>query len=79
MFLFWWHCAENIQTVLGKHHKFFPDSHVLSADTLLCGVKENATDNSIYNSKQGNRYDFILTSQLCFALLTKHQKLSKAF
>jgi hypothetical protein len=57
-------CAEDIQTHLGKHLKSIPDNHVPSADTILRGVKEIATDNSTFISKQGNTYDFNINTKL---------------
>ncbi len=57
-------CAEDIQTHLGKHLKSIPGNHVPSADTILRGVKEIATDNSTFISKQGNTYDFNINTKL---------------
>jgi hypothetical protein len=57
-------CAEDIQTHLGKHLKSIPGNHVPSADTILRGVKEIATDNSTFISKQGNKYDFNINTKL---------------
>ena len=57
-------CAEDIQTHLGKHLKSIPGNHVPSADTILRGVKEIATDNSTFISKQENRYDFNINTRL---------------
>ena len=57
-------CAEDIQTHLGKHLKSIPGNHVPSADTISRGVKEIATDNSTFISKQGNTYDFNINTKL---------------
>jgi hypothetical protein len=57
-------CAEDIQTHLGKHLKSIPDNLVPSADTILRGVKEVATQNSTFTSKPGNAYDFNINTRL---------------
>ncbi len=57
-------CAEDIQTHLGKHLKSIPSNHVPSADTILRGIKEVATENSIFASTQGNKYDFNINTKL---------------
>jgi hypothetical protein len=57
-------CAEDIQTHLGKHLKSIPGNSVPSADTILRGIKEVATKNSTFGSKQGNMYDFNINTKL---------------
>lgn len=57
-------CAEDIQTHFGKHLKSIPNNHVPSADTILRGIKEVATKNSIFTSTQGNKYDFNINAKL---------------
>jgi len=57
-------CAEDIQTHLGKHLKSIPNNHVPSADTILRGIKELATENSTFTSKQGKNYDFNINMSL---------------
>ena len=57
-------CAEDIQTHLGKHLKSIPGNSVPSADTILRVIKELATSNSTFTSKQGNSYDFNININL---------------
>jgi len=57
-------CAEDIHTHLGKHLKSIPGNSVPSADTILRGIKELATSNSTFTSKQGNSYDFNINTNL---------------
>ena len=57
-------CAEDIQTNLGDHLKSIPNNHVPSADTILRGIKEIATQNSTFTSTQGNLYDFNINTKL---------------
>ena len=57
-------CAEDLQTHLGKHLKSILGNHVPGADTISRGVKEIATDNSTFISKQGNEYDFNINTKL---------------
>jgi hypothetical protein len=57
-------CAEDIQTHLGKHLKSIPDNHVPSADTLLRGVKELATENQVLTSQQNKQYTFNINKKL---------------
>ena len=57
-------CAEDIQTHLGKHLKSIPGNSVPSSDTILRGIKELATSNSTFTSKQGNSYDFNINTNL---------------
>jgi hypothetical protein len=57
-------CAEDIQTHFGNHLKSIPSNHVPSADTILRGIKEVATKNSIFTSTQGNKYNFNINTKL---------------
>ena len=57
-------CAEDIQTHLGEYLKSIPDNAVPSADTLLRGIKELSTENSTFESKQGNSYQFNINKKL---------------
>ena len=57
-------CAEDIQTHLGKHLKSIPGNSVPSADTILRAIKELATPNKNYISKQGKSYDFNVNTKL---------------
>ena len=57
-------CAEDIQTHLGKHLKSIPGNHVPSADTILRGIKELATQNTSFTSNQGKTYDFNINTKL---------------
>ncbi|MCA1758407.1 MAG: IS1380 family transposase, partial [Bacteroidales bacterium] len=57
-------CAEDIQSHLGKHLKSIPGNSVPSSDTILRGIKEVATKNSTFVSKQGNMYDFNINTKL---------------
>lgn len=57
-------CAEDIQTHLRKHLISIPGNHVPSADTILRGIKELATNNSNFTSKQGISYKFNINEKL---------------
>ncbi len=57
-------CAEDIQTHLGSHLKSIPGNKVPSADTILRGIKELASQNSIFISKSGIFYDFNINTKL---------------
>jgi hypothetical protein len=57
-------CAEDIQTHLGKHLKSIPCNHVPSADTLLRGIKELATENQVFTSQQNKQYTFNINQKL---------------
>lgn len=57
-------CAEDIQTHLRKHLISIPGNHVPSADTILRGIKELATKNSNFTSKQGISYKFNINEKL---------------
>jgi hypothetical protein len=57
-------CAEDMQTHFGEHLKTIPNNHVPSADTILRGIKELATTNTTYISKQGKSYEFNINDKL---------------
>jgi len=57
-------CAEDIHTHLGKYLKSIPVNTVPSADTVLRGIKELATPNTTYTSKQDKDYDFNINMNL---------------
>jgi hypothetical protein len=57
-------CAEDIQSHLGNHLKSIPENDVPSADTILRGIKELSTPNSIFTSKQDISYNFNINSNL---------------
>lgn len=57
-------CAEDIHTHLGKYLKSIPGNNVPSADTLLRGIKELATPNTTYTSKQEKDYEFNINKVL---------------
>lgn len=57
-------CAEDIQSHLGNHLKSIPDNRVPSADTILRGIKELSTTNSVFTSKQDISYNFNINSNL---------------
>lgn len=56
--------AEDIQTHLGKHLKSIPGNNVPSGDTVLRGIKELATQNSTFISKQKRSYAFNINPKL---------------
>ena len=51
-------CAEDIQVHLRNTLKDIPNSKVPSADTLLRGIKELATENTKITSSNGKEYNF---------------------
>jgi len=57
-------CVEDIQTHLGKYLKSIPGNNVPSADTVLRGIKELATPNTTYTSKQDKYYEFNINKDL---------------
>lgn len=57
-------CAEDIHTHLGKYLKSIPGNNVPSADTVLRGIKELATPNTTYTSKQNKDYEFNINKDL---------------
>ena len=57
-------CAEDLHTHLKDHLKSIPNNHVSSADTTLRGIKELATQNSTFISKQDSPYEFNINTKL---------------
>jgi hypothetical protein len=57
-------CAEDIQTHLGQHLKSIPGNKVPSADTILRGIKELATENTVFTSKQEKTYELNINKKL---------------
>ena len=77
-------CAEDIQTHLRKHLKSILGNHVPSADTLLRGIKEPATENQLFTSQQNKQYTFNINEKLNrlnikSLLLTKQLELGKEY
>lgn len=64
VFLSGGNCAEDVQTHLGRHLKSIPGNKVPSADTILRGIKELATINTTFISKQNRPYDFNINTKL---------------
>jgi hypothetical protein len=57
-------CTEDIQRHLGQHLKSIPGNKVPSADTILPGIKELATKNTVLTSKQEKMYEFNINKKL---------------
>lgn len=57
-------CAEDIQSHLGNHLKSIPENQVPSADTILRGIKELSTSNSVFTSEQDISYNFNINLNL---------------
>jgi hypothetical protein len=57
-------CAEDLHTHFKEDLKSIPNNHVPSADTTLRGIKELATKNTKYESKQEKSYDFNINDKL---------------
>jgi ribosomal protein L23 len=51
-------CVEDIGTHLGEHLKTIPGNNVPSPDTVLRGIKELSTENTVYTSESGISYNF---------------------
>ena len=51
-------CVEDIGTHLGEHLKTIPCNNVPSPDTVLRGIKELSTENTVYTSESGISYNF---------------------
>ncbi|MGQ9847984.1 MAG: IS1380 family transposase [Bacteroidales bacterium] len=70
-------CAEDIQTHFGKYLKAIPGNNVPSADTILRGIKELATENQVFTSQQEKQYTFNINEKLnrlnIKSLLLTHQ------
>jgi len=58
------HCMEDIQTHLRPALESIPDNRVPSADTLLRGIKELATENTKIVSSSGKSYDFNINEKM---------------
>lgn len=57
-------CAEDIQDNLGKQLQAIPGNKVPSADTMLRGVKQLATENQELISTQNKKYNFNINTKL---------------
>jgi len=57
-------CAEDIQVHLRNTLENIPANDVPSADTLLRGIKELATDNTQVTSSSGKEYNFNINTEL---------------
>ena len=57
-------CAEDIQKHFKKDLKSIPNNAVPSPDTILRGVKELATDDTIYTSIKDKSYSFNINTEL---------------
>ena len=55
---------EDINTHLREHLKSIPGNNVPSADTILRGIKELSTDNTLYTSDKGLSYKFNINEKL---------------
>lgn len=55
---------EDISSHLGIHLKEIPNNNVPSPDTIQRGLKELSTENTVYRSKSGIRYDFNINKKL---------------
>jgi len=58
-------CAEDIQSHVSKDLKSILGNHVPSADTLLRGIKELYTENTLYESVSNNKYDLNINKSCC--------------
>lgn len=56
--------VEDISTHLGEHLKDIPNNKVPSPDTVLRGLKELTTDNTIYTSDSGISYNYNINKDL---------------
>lgn len=56
--------VEDISTHLGEHLKEIPNNKVPSPDTVLRGLKELTTDNTIYTSDSGISYNYNINKDL---------------
>ena len=55
---------EDVNTHLKEHLKSIPGNNVPSADTILRGIKELSTDNTIYTSDKGLSYNININEKL---------------
>ena len=57
-------CMEDVQTHLRLALESIPDNRVPSADTLLRGIKELATENTEIVTSSGKSYDFNINEKI---------------
>ncbi len=57
-------CVEDIGNHLGEHLKVIPGNNVPSPDTVLRGIKELSTKNTIYTSDRNISYNFNISEKL---------------
>jgi hypothetical protein len=57
-------CVEDIGTHLGEHLKTIPGNNVPSPDTVLRGLKELSTENTVYISDSNISYNFNINLRL---------------
>ena len=55
---------EDVNTHFGEYLKSIPGNNVPSADTILRGIKELSTENTVYTSDKGLLYDFNINEKL---------------
>jgi len=75
---------EDVQTHLGLHLKEIPNNNVPSPDTILRGLTELTTQNTIFKSSTGLSYDFNINKKLNLLnikslLLTKQLEANKHY
>lgn len=76
--------VEDINTHFREHLSSIPSNNVPSADTVLRGLKELTTDNTVYTSSSGISYNFNINDKLNTLnvkslLLTKQLKAGKCY
>ena len=57
-------CVEDIGDHLGEHLKTIPGNNVPSPDTVLRGIKELSTENTVYTSDSNISYNFNINEKL---------------
>jgi len=57
-------CVEDIGDHLGEHLKTIPGNNVPSPDTVLRGIKELSTKNTVYTSDRSISYNFNINNKL---------------
>ena len=57
-------CVEDIGTHLGEYLKTIPGNNVPSPDTVLRGIKELSTENTVYTSERGIYYNFNINKKV---------------
>lgn len=75
---------EDVSSHLGVHLKEIPNNNVPSPDTIQRGLNELSTENTVYRSKSGIRYDFNINRKLNLLnikslLLTKQLESNKSY